>query len=159
MQTPASIAGHPLHMTLSAFPIGLLAFSLICDLAALVALDPVPWQLVALTTMVGGFIGALAAAIPGAVDLFWLSNLKLKQIGMWHMSLNLLVDILYGVNIWLRYAHDDAGGAPFALSVLSVAILSVSSWLGAELVHKHGVGVAGADPPAPAARRAPPPET
>jgi uncharacterized membrane protein len=142
MRTPASIAGHPIHPMLITFPIGLLVFSLICDLASLGALDDTTWQVVALYTMAGGFVGALAAAIPGAVDLMSLTVPKIKKIGFWHMALNLVAVTLYAVNIWLRFDTGNNRGTPLALSVVSVAILAVSGWLGAEMVHRHGVGVA-----------------
>ena len=58
MRTPASIAGHPVHPMLITFPIGLLVFSLICDLISLRGANLETWATVALYTMVGGFIGA-----------------------------------------------------------------------------------------------------
>src|SRR5438046_9671383 len=69
MRTPASISGHPIHAMLIVFPVGLLIFSLVCDIASLRSADPNTWATVALYTMIGGFIGALAAAIPGLIDL------------------------------------------------------------------------------------------
>src|SRR3569833_1686356 len=65
MRTPASIAGHPLHPMLIVFPVGLLVFSLICDLASFFFDNPTTWATVALYTMIGGFVGALVAAGPG----------------------------------------------------------------------------------------------
>src|SRR5688572_22724486 len=69
MRTPASVAGHPIHPMLIVFPVGLLIFSLVCDLISLVVTDDSVWATVALYTMVGGFIGALLAAVPGLIDL------------------------------------------------------------------------------------------
>ncbi|MEO9135760.1 MAG: DUF2231 domain-containing protein, partial [Casimicrobiaceae bacterium] len=40
MQTPASIAKHPIHPMLVVFPIGLWIFSLICDLIGLGVATP-----------------------------------------------------------------------------------------------------------------------
>ncbi len=74
MRTPASIAGHPLHAMLIVFPVGLLIFSLICDLCSLGSANPATWATVALYTMVGGFIGALVAAVPGLIDLLSLTD-------------------------------------------------------------------------------------
>ena len=140
MRTPASIAGHPLHPMLIVFPVGLLIFSLICDLISFGVEDIEPWVTVALYCMIGGFIGALIAAIPGFIDFGSLSD-RLKKLAMTHMALNILVIVLYAINIGLRtsgYTHD---ALPLYLSILGVAVLSVSGWLGAEMVHKHGVGV------------------
>jgi uncharacterized membrane protein len=35
----------------------------------------------------------------------------------------------------------ESRGTPLLLSVVAVGILAISAWLGAEMVHKHGVGV------------------
>jgi uncharacterized membrane protein len=147
MRTPASIADHPIHPMLIVFPVGLLMFSLVCDLISLRSPDPQTWSVVALYTMVGGFIGALAAAVPGFIDLMSLNDARVKRIGLLHMSLNLVAVTLYAINIWLRIDSGDNQGAPLLLSVIAVAMLGVSGWLGAEMVHKHAVGVVtGAEP-------------
>ena len=141
MRTPASIAGHPIHPMLITFPIGLLVFSLICDLIALRSANVETWTTVALYTMIGGFIGALAAAIPGTIDFLSLTEPRVKKIALLHMALNLVAVTLYAVNIWLRVNGVESRGTPLLLSVVAVGILSISGWLGAELVHKHDVGV------------------
>lgn len=141
MRTPASIAGHPLHAMLIVFPVGLLIFSLVCDLGALVWRGDSDWEVAALYAMAGGFVGALVAAIPGLVDLFSLANPKVKRIGMIHMSLNLTAVVLYAANLWLRFHGASFAGVPLVLSLIGVGILAVSGWLGAEMVHRHGVGV------------------
>ena len=146
MRTPASIKGHPIHPMLIVFPIGLLIFSLVCDFFSLYSDDPQTWATVAFYTMVGGFIGALAAAVPGLIDLLSLSDRHVKHIGITHMTLNLIAVGLYAFNIWLRYNGTENTGTPMWLSVASVAILGVSGWLGAEMVHRHGVGVVTGDP-------------
>lgn len=141
MRTPASIGGHPIHPMLIVFPVGLFIFSLICDLIALSASDPATWKTVALYTMGGGFIGALAAAVPGLIDLLsLLDKAVVKKIALTHMSLNLVVVTLYAVNLWLRVQGAESG-ITLTLSVVAVVILAASGWLGAEMVHRHGVGV------------------
>jgi uncharacterized membrane protein len=141
MRTPASVAGHPIHPMLIVFPVGLLIFSLICDLISLRSATPETWVTVAFYTMVGGFIGALAAAVPGVIDFLSLSDSRIKKIAVLHMALNLIAVTLYAVNIWLRVDSGANRGTPLLLSVVSVVILGVSGWLGAEMVHRHGVGV------------------
>ncbi|HYD34433.1 MAG TPA: DUF2231 domain-containing protein [Methylophilaceae bacterium] len=140
MRTPASIGSHPIHPMLITIPVGLLIFSLICDLIALFAENPDVWLVVAFFTMVGGFIGALIAAVPGVIDLMAIENEKVKKIGMMHMALNLVAVTLYAVNIWLRI-EGTSSSTPLILSVIAVGLLGASGWLGAEMVHKHGVGV------------------
>lgn len=142
MRTPASIAGHPIHPMLIAFPVGLFVFSLVCDVVSLRVTDPAPWQVVAYFTMAGGFVGALAAAIPGLIDLLSLSDRDMRRTALWHMSINLVIVALYAVNLWLRTASGgDNHGTPWVLSLVAVALLFVSGWLGGKLVHVYGVGV------------------
>ena len=141
MRTPASIGGHPIHAMLIVFPVGLLIFSLICDLISLRSADPTTWATVAFYTMVGGFSGAVAAAVPGLIDLLSLADKDTKKIAITHMSINLVAVALYAVNIWLRTGSASNTGTPLLLSVVAVALLAVSGWLGGKMVHEHGVGV------------------
>jgi uncharacterized membrane protein len=141
MRTPASIGGHPIHAMLIVFPVGLFIFSLVCDLISTQSADPATWALVAFYTMVGGFIGALAAAIPGLIDLLSLTDKGTKKTAITHMSINLVAVALYAVNIWMRMGSHANTGTPLVLSVIAVALLAVSGWLGGKMVHEYGVGV------------------
>lgn len=141
MRTPANIAGHPIHPMLVTIPIGLWIFSLVADLAGLRSADAPTWSTVALYAMVGGIIGALAAAIPGLVDLLSLKDRPVRKTALIHMSINLTVVVLYAINAWTRYNHSVTGGVSLALSVLGVAMLAVSGWLGGKMVFLAGVGV------------------
>jgi uncharacterized membrane protein len=146
MRTPASIAGHPIHPMLVMLPVGLFIFSLLCDLIALISDVPDTWHLVALYTMVGGFIGALIAAMPGFIDFLSITNERVRKIAIMHMAFNLVAVTLYGVNIWLRVNGEDATGTPLLLSLVAVGVLGISGWLGGSMVYRHGVGV-NAGPP------------
>lgn len=141
VRTPASVAGHPLHAMLIVFPVGLLIFSVVCDLISLGSTNPAVWATVALYTMVGGFIGALLAAVPGLIDLLSLRDPRIKKLAVTHMSLNLVAVALYAVNIWLRLHGAPGTATPLALSVAAIVLLGISGWLGGEMVHRHGVGV------------------
>jgi len=139
MRTPASIAKHPIHPMLITIPIGLWIFSLICDLVFATGNASEDWRVVAFYTMAGGIVGALLAAIPGFIDLLSLPA-RVKRIAITHMSINLGVVVLYIINLWLR-TRGIGGTAPLWLSVIAVAALAVSGWLGARMVHVHGVAV------------------
>lgn len=142
MRTPANIAGHPIHPMLVTIPIGLWVFSLVCDLVALRSADPGTWNTVALYALIGGIVGALAAAVPGLVDLLSLRDKSIKKTALIHMGINLTVVAIYVVNAWLRTGQEaTAGGTPFILSLITVAMLVVSGWLGGKMVYLAGVGV------------------
>lgn len=143
MRTPASIAKHPIHPMLVSFPIGLWVFSLICDLIAVSVANPTTWFTVAFYAMVGGLIGALAAAVPGLVDLLYYKGgtPQVKKLAIAHMSINLIAVVLYIINIWMRAASPASMKTPVVLSIIGVCLIGVSGWLGGQMVHVHGVGV------------------
>jgi uncharacterized membrane protein len=141
MATPASIKKHPVHPMLVVFPIGLWVFSLASDIIYRTGWGTAIWNEIAFYTMLGGIAGALLAAIPGLIDLFSLSG-RPKNLGIWHMTINLVVVLIFVVNASLRnVGTGGAGDVPFALSIAGVVLMFISGWLGAEMVHVHGVSV------------------
>ena len=142
MSTPASIRNHPIHPMLIVFPIGLWVFSLICDFIYHAGPHNMFWKGVAFYTISGGVIGAILAAIPGFVDYLSLRDRRTKRVATTHMVLNLIVLALFVFNLGIRF-----NGAPenelfgVILSVVGIALLSVSGWLGGSLVYLHGVAV------------------
>ena len=143
MRTPANIARHPIHPMLVPFPIGLWVFSFVCDLIFAFGAHTPVWKTVALYTMVGGTIGALAAAIPGLIDLLSLPPGP-RKTAIIHMSINLTIVVLFVINIWLRVSAGDAGAgstAPTWLSLVAIGLLLISGWLGGKLVYESGVAV------------------
>ena len=121
-------------------PLGLWIFSWIADLIWLSGWESQLWQEIAFYTLAGGLVGAVLAAIPGLVDFLSLTDPHVKRIGTWHLTINLIIIVLYVVNVWMRAAGVADEGA-FALSTISIILLGISGWLGGELVYKHGVAV------------------
>jgi len=148
MRTPAQIAGHPVHPMLVTIPIGLWVFSLVCDLIARGSSQPETWSTVALYTMVGGIVGALAAAAAGLVDMLSLRNRPVFKTALLHMAINLVVVTLYVVNAWTRANGTASAGMALGLSLVAIALLLVSGWLGGKMVYLHGVAVHTEDEPA-----------
>lgn len=141
MRTPAQIAGHPIHPMLVALPIGMWVFSLVADLIALGSATPDAWHAAAFYTMVGGLIGAVAAAIPGLVDLLSLRDAAARSTAIKHMALNLTVVVLYAINAWTRASGALSPDMALLLSVVAIALLLVSGWLGGKMVYEEGVAV------------------
>ncbi|HEY3296529.1 MAG TPA: DUF2231 domain-containing protein [bacterium] len=140
MASPASIAKHPLHPMLIAFPIGLWVFSFVSDIVFLASGNDA-WSLVAYYTMGGGIIGALVAAMPGFIDYLSLSQPRVKNLATWHMVINLTIVVIFIIDFSLRMRNPLTHGLPFILSILGVLLLGLSGWLGGELVYVHGVAV------------------
>ena len=147
MRTPANVARHPIHPMLVPIPIGLWLFSLVCDVVFVLGWGGDTWRTVAFYNMVAGVIGALVAAIPGLIDMLSLPAGP-KRTAIIHMSLNLTIVALYVVNIWLRVVNPEQLRVPLMLSVVAVALLTVSGWLGGKLVYEHGVAVDTSEEPA-----------
>src|SRR5262245_48899985 len=103
MKSRASIGNHPIHSILVAFPIALWVFSFIADLVYHFGSQNLFWKAVALYTMFGGVIGALAAAVPGLIDYGGIINDRVaKRIATTHLSLNLIAVALFILNLYLR---------------------------------------------------------
>ena len=148
MRTPASIKHHPIHPILVTFPIALWIFSLAADVIRFANLGPPDvWREVAFYSMAAGIVGALLAALPGLIDLFSIADPHLKRIGIIHMVMNLIIVAIFVINWGLRFTRPNSTG-PFLLSIVGVVLLFIAGWLGADLVHEHGVSVE--EPPKPA---------
>lgn len=141
MASAVRIAKHPIHPMLVAFPIGLLDYSLVCDLIYMFRWGGAIWQDVAFYTMAGGIIGALVAAVPGLLDYVSVSNPKVKQLGTRHMLINLSAVVIFIVDFWLRTKSVPGARLPIVLSVIGVILLCISGWLGGEMVYVEGQGV------------------
>jgi uncharacterized membrane protein len=140
MRTPASIARHPIHPMLVPIPIGLWIFALVCDLVHLGGSTNPAWTTVAFSCMGGGILGALAAAVPGLIDLLSLPQGP-RATAIAHMAINLTVVALFLINFWMRMQDPANPGKLVWLSLIGVGLLAVSGWLGGKMVYEHGIAV------------------
>jgi uncharacterized membrane protein len=119
----------PVHPLLAAIPVGLWIVSLFCDLLYLGGAEAAIWSPLALYTLVGGFVVALAAVVP-----------RFKEVGLAHVPVNLIVVSLYAVNLWLRLGDAPNTGFAIVLSVIGVGLLALSRWLGGARARVQGAG-------------------
>lgn len=145
MSSPASIAGHPIHPMLIPFPIALWVFSLVADLIYLWRDNPA-WAWIAFYTLAGGILGAILAAVFGIIDYFSIRDKKVSKLAAWHARINVLALLLFAASFYFRTTNGATiiGGRttiPLALSITGVVCVTISGWLGGELVFKHGVAV------------------
>jgi uncharacterized membrane protein len=146
MASPASIGGHPIHPILIPFPIGLWVFSLIADVIYLWRGNTVWRDYIAFYTLLGGIIGAAVAAVPGLIDWLSLKDSEVVKIANWHARLNVIALVVFAVSFYLRTTSGASwvGGSytiPVLLSVVGVILITISGWLGGEMVFRHGVAV------------------
>jgi uncharacterized membrane protein len=146
MESPASIVGHPIHPMLIPFPIALWVFSLIADVIYLWRGNPIWRDYIAFYTLLGGIIGAAAAAVFGIIDWLAIKDREVKKIADWHARLNVIALLIFAASFYLRTTNGSqmvSGNytIPFLLSVVGVILISISGYLGGELVFRHGVAV------------------
>lgn len=146
MASPASIGGHPVHPMIIPFPIALWVFSLVADLIYLWRGNPVWRDYIAFYALLAGIIGAAVAAVPGLIDWLSIKNGDVVKIANWHARLNVIALLVFAASFYLRTA---SGGSlisrrytiPVALSLFGVLLITISGWLGGEMVFKYGVAV------------------
>ena len=146
MASRASVLKHPIHPMLVPFPIGLWIFSLVSDIIYGLGWGGPIWNDMAFYTMAGGIVGGLAAAVPGLVDYWSMSDPEPKKIAKMHMILNVTIVGIFIVNLWLRTTLAPGASLPLILSLVGVILLGLSGWLGGELVYVHGVAVESSPP-------------
>src|SRR5207237_5900260 len=67
-----------------------------------------------------------------------------KVVASRHMILNLMVVVIYGINLWIRssaLSDPKISLLPFLLSIIGIGLLSVSGYLGGRLVYDEGIAV------------------
>jgi uncharacterized membrane protein len=94
-----------------------------------------------------GLLVSLVAVPAGLVD--WSGIKKEKpawKLGLYHLILNLIVAVLFAINLGLRLRDfRDAkvvATAPLLLSLIGTSILVISAYLGGRMVYEYGISVA-----------------
>jgi len=128
------------------FPIALWVFSLIADVIYLWRGNPVWRDWLAFYTLLGGIIGAVLAAVFGIIDWLSIKDREVKKVADWHARLNVIALLIFAASFYLRTTSGAGlvGGShtiPFGLSVVGVILITISGWLGGEMVFRHGVAV------------------
>ena len=140
--------GHPFHPILVTLPIGAFVCSLVFDVGTRLnaphgnSLVYGSYWLIAI-----GIVGALVAAVFGLVDLLAIPRgTKAFRTGLTHLVLNVVVVVLYAVNLaWRKDDWDVAQkvhASQILLSVVALLVLGGSGWLGGQLAYRYGVRVA-----------------
>jgi uncharacterized membrane protein len=96
--------------------------------------------------MLGGIIGAAAAAIPGLIDWLGFTDSAIVKVANWHARVNIITLLIFVASFYLRTTSGAAWipnlpMLPFILSIVGLIGLTIAGWLGGELVFKHGVAV------------------
>ncbi|PYK76143.1 MAG: hypothetical protein DME42_00785 [Verrucomicrobia bacterium] len=139
--------GHPLHPILAHIPMAMWPSALIFDLLSQRQVGGNSIVRLSFYAIAFGLAAAIIAVPTGLVD--W-SGIKREKpawkIGLYHMLLNLVVAILFAVNLYLRWPtfHEatQVDQIPLLLSAVGTLILIVSAYLGGRMVYEYGISVA-----------------
>jgi uncharacterized membrane protein len=139
--------GHPFHPLLVTVPIGTWVAATVFDLASHVVADPDFLARGALWLIAIGVLGALVAALVGFLDLLAIPpGTRAFRVALVHMTLNLAVTAGYIAGFLGRRAGDGpAAPVPWSqvvLSLVCLAVLGASGFLGGTLAFRYGVRVA-----------------
>ncbi len=135
---------HPIVVTV---PIGAWVCSLVFDVVSFVSSEPRIWSVGAMWLILLGAIGGVVAAVLGGIDLRGLPHgTAVLQTARIHAGLNsTATGIFVGGFIW-RYASRDGWESspigPLIMSIIGLALVGASGFLGGKLAYHYGVRVA-----------------
>lgn len=140
-RSTASIAGHPIHAMLVPFPIVCFVLALITDIVYWQTSN-LMWVEFSAWLLLAGIVTAVVAGLFGAID-FARREVRAQRPAWPHAIGNVIVLVLAFFNNLVHAADGWTAVVPtgLILSALTVLVLLVTGWLGASLVHVHGVGV------------------
>ena len=97
-------------------------------------------------TLLGGIIGAAAAAVPGLIDWASLTDRAAVKTANWHARVMIFTVVIFLASFYLRTTSGaqwfpSMPMLPFLLSVVGLLTITIGGWLGGELVFRHGVAV------------------
>jgi uncharacterized membrane protein len=138
--------GHPFHPILVTVPIGAWVAAVVFQIASAVTTEDAEMFAEAAYWLIAlGIIGALVAAVFGLLDLMTIPRgTQAFKTAITHMALNLTVVALFAVDFGIRAAQGYESVEPvnWVLSLVALALLLVSGWLGGKLAYHYGVRVA-----------------
>ncbi|MCC5808773.1 MAG: DUF2231 domain-containing protein [Ectothiorhodospiraceae bacterium] len=138
----AAINGHPLHPMLIHFPVAMLV-ALVGSDAAYVYTGDFFWARASLWLAGVGALGGWISGVAGIIDLATVPHIR-RLITAWcHSILAVMLLSLASFNWLLRVGDPVEYLIPWGvyMSLLTAALISVTGYLGGQLVYEHAVGV------------------
>ena len=153
VESTAALFRHPIHPMLIPFPIVTAALT-IASLVGVLVTDIAYrssgntfWAEASFWLLLAGVVTGAVAAIPGMIDFSTMDRVRRLTSAWLHGGGNLVAMVLAIINLSLRWSDPVAGaqGWGLTLSVLTVATLGVTGWLGGELSYRHRIGALNAE--------------
>lgn len=129
--------GHPLHPAITDVPVGSWTAAAVLD--ALELLGKNSYAKGADAAVGIGLLGAVGAAVSGLTDWTGTTH-KTRKLGLVHALLNVGATALYTTSYFLRKQKKTRKTA-IGLAMLGYGVVSLSAYLGGNLVYKEQVGV------------------
>jgi len=144
MESKARIFGHPIHPMLIPFPLALWTTSFVTDVLFYFVRNG-SLLLISKYLIGAGILGAAAAAIPGIIDWWAIKDLEARKVANWHARLNIVALIIFCLSLYFRLGRNGELVnrhlmIPFLLSFVGVILISISGYLGGEMVYRYGIG-------------------
>jgi uncharacterized membrane protein/nitrite reductase/ring-hydroxylating ferredoxin subunit len=141
MRSTAHIKSHPIHPILVCFPIAFFIGTFIFDILGIIYNNDI-FYAVSYYMQISGIIGAVIAAIPGAIDYFKTvpPNSSGKKRATQHAILNVTNLILFVV-AWALKGSNVNPYVILALEIIGLILLGVAGWMGGTLVYRNQIGV------------------
>lgn len=137
-----TLGGHPIHPMLIHFPVAALMGLVATDVAYLFSGDYF-WARASLWLAGVGALGGWVSGSVGLIDLIAVPRIR-RLITAWcHATLAVMLLSLASLNWLFRFDNADALIWPWGLylSLLTGALIAVTSMLGGKLVYERAVGV------------------
>ena len=121
--------------------------SLVFDFVSYGSSEPRIWSVGAMWLILLGVLGAAAAAIFGTIDLLNLpKGTTASNTGRIHAALNSTALVIFLCGFLWRFRTQDSWEAapvgPLVLSVIGIAVVGASGFLGGKLAYHYGIRVA-----------------
>ena len=137
----AVIGGHPIHAMLVPIPIVCFLGTFVTDIAYWRTAE-MQWANMSAWLLTVGLVVSVFVALAGVIDFFGDRRIRALRPAWVHGLGNGLALILSIFNAFVhsRDAYTSVVPTGLILSGVVVLILAVTSWTGADLVYRHGVG-------------------
>lgn len=141
MRSAAHFKSHPIHPILIVFPIAFFIGTFIFDILGII-FDDTNFYGIASYMQLCGIIGAVLAAIPGAIDYFKTVPPKssAKNRATKHALLNVVNLILFCI-AWALKGDNISPYIIVGLETVGIILLFAAGWLGGTLVYRNQIGV------------------
>lgn len=138
----AAIKGHPLHPVMIPYPIAFGSAVVVTDVAYWIG-DTRGWALASAWLIWAAFGTGVVAALLGAIDYFGVPRVRKHRVATLHAVGNVAALVVVLVNGLIRIADVEDAVLPWGivLSIVTVAVIGATGYLGGELSYRHMIGV------------------